>query len=226
MGISKEILDVVLILLPGIIAFIIAETLTPHNKSEFNRSIVYVIVLSAMSFFISVTIWKLYYQLSTKLKFAFQTSDINLSDTLFSFHSSYSFSFIVFSIAILLGLFFAWAVNKNLIYKFMFLHGDSNITSKMEVWDDFFSKKRENSYLVIRDIKNNLMYYGDLEHYSIGTTNQKFALHLCDVDVYENNSAKKLYNIDELYLPFHPESMTVEFPNFQIKHEGKDNEWQ
>ena len=54
MAISKEILDITLILLPGLIAFIIAESLIPYSKAEFKRSVAYVIILSAISFFIAI----------------------------------------------------------------------------------------------------------------------------------------------------------------------------
>lgn len=224
MELSKEIIDITLILLPGIIAFVIAESLIPSNKVEFNRSVVYVITLSAISFLISIILWKIYYVLSKSLKFSSQIPDLILTNNIFSFHSSYSFTFLVFAISILLGLFFAWAINNHLIYRLMNKLGGSNMTSNMEVWDDFFSTKRENAFVVIRDINNNLMYYGNVNYYSIGTTSKMLALHLIDVDVYENKSSEKLYNVSELYLPFHPESMTVEFPNFQIQNQGTPNE--
>ena len=77
MTISKEILDITLILLPGIFSFLIAEALIPHKQAEFNRSIIYVITLSAISFLISLTFWKLYSYLSIKLKFAEMPSNSN-----------------------------------------------------------------------------------------------------------------------------------------------------
>lgn len=220
MEISKEILDITLILLPGLFAFVIAEALTPQNKSEFERSVIYVIALSAMSFFIALGFWKLYYLISKSLYYLPQIPNLQF-DNIFSFHSSYPFAFLVFIIAIVLGIFFAWVININLIYKFMNKLGTSNMTSNMEVWDDFFSLKRENSFVVVRDINNNLMYYGCVNYYSIGTTSQMVALHLTDVDVFVNSSSEMLYNVQELYLPFHSESMTVEFPDFQTKHQGE-----
>ena len=102
--------------------------------------------------------------------------------------------------------------------------GASNMTSNMEVWDDFFATPRENSIVVVRDLNNNLMYYGAINYYSIGMTSRMVALHMTDVDVFQNDTAEKLYNVNELYLPFHSDSMTVEFPNFSIQNKGENNE--
>jgi hypothetical protein len=212
MTISKEILDITLILLPGLIAFIIAESLIPYNKAEFKRSVAYVIILSAISFFIAIIIWKLYYKLGLLLAFKYNVSNLELTN-IFSFKENIYFTFLVFVISVALGIFFAWAINKHIIYKLMSKLGGSSMTSNMEVWDDFFALKRENSFVVVRDIKNNLMYYGSVNYYSIATTSQMIALHLNNVDVFDNESSVKLYNVKELYLPFQPENMTVEFPN-------------
>jgi len=211
-AISKEILDITLILLPGLIAFIIAESLIPYSKAEFKRSVAYVIILSAISFFIAIIFWKLYYKLGLLLAFKYNVSNLELTN-IFSFKENIYFTFLVFVISIALGIFFAWAINKHIIYKLMSKLGGSSMTSNMEVWDDFFALKRENSFVVVRDIKNNLMYYGSVNYYSIATTSQMIALHLNNVDVFDNESSGKLYNVKELYLPFQPENMTVEFPN-------------
>lgn len=215
MQLSKEILDITLILLPGLFAFVIAEALVPYSKTEFKRSVVYVIALSAISFLITIIIWKLSYILFDFFKFSYQISNLAFTNNIFSFHSSLTFAFLVFIISILLGLTFAWAINNHLIYKLMNKLGASNMTSNLEVWDDFFATPRNDSFVVVRDINNDLMYYGGVNYYSIGTTSQMIALHLTDVDVYQNSSSDKLYAVNELYLPFHPESMTVEFPKFQ-----------
>lgn len=213
MELSKEILDIVVVILPGLFAFVIAEALTP-NKAEFNRSVVYTIALSALSFLSAIILWKLYYKLSYLLKFGYPISNIVFTNNIFSFHSNFYFALLVFMISILLGFTFAWAINSHLIYKLMNKLGASNMASNMEVWDDFFATPRENSFVVVRDINNDLMYYGNVNYYSIGTTTKMIALHLTDVDVYTNKTAQKLYNVNELYLPFHLESMTVEFPKF------------
>jgi len=224
MELSKELLEIVLILLPGLIAFVIAEALIPHSKAEFNRSVVYVIALSAISFLLAISLWKLYYALSVWLKFSPQITDLKFTNGIFSFHSSYIFALLVFILAVIIGLFFAWAINHNLIYKLMNKLGASNMTSNMEVWDDFFATPRENSFVVVRDINNNLMYYGTVNYYSIGLTSRMVALHMTDVDVFQNDTAEKLYDVNELYLPFHSDSMTVEFPNFPTQNQGEENE--
>lgn len=211
MEFSKEILDIVVVMLPGLFAFVIAEALSPH-KAEFNRAVIYVIALSAISFLITIIFWKLYYNLSISLKFGHKIANIEFANNIFSFHSNLGFALCVYIVSIFLGFIFAWAINNHLIYKLMYKLGASNMTSNVEVWDDFFSTKRENAFVVVRDINNNLMYYGNVNYYSLSTMSKMIALHLTDVDVYENSTGIKQYNVKELYLPFYSERMTVEFP--------------
>lgn len=214
MELSKELLDILLILLPGLIAFVIIESLIPHNKVEFNRLVIYVVALSALSFIISITIWKIYYQLALWFKLTNIPAELKLVNSLFTYHSNYSFIILVFVVSIILGLLFAFFINKKYIYKFMNKINASNMSSNLEVWDDFFSMPRENAFVVVRDIENNLMYYGSVVYFSISNTSKTPAIYLKDVDVYENDTSDHLYLVKEIYLPFKQNSMTVEFPNF------------
>lgn len=215
MELSKELLDILLILLPGLISFIIIESLIPYNKIEFNRLIIFVIALSAMSFFIVVLLWKIYFNLSVSFDFSIIPQKLDLDETIFSYHSNIFFTCYVFITSIILGLFFAWAISNKIIYKIINRIYDSNMTSNMEVWDDFFGISRENAFVVVRDNENNLMYYGEIVYYSISATSKIPALFLKDVDVFLNDNSEKLYNVNELYLPFNQNKMTVEFPNFE-----------
>lgn len=221
MELSKELLDILLILLPGLISFIIIESLIPYNKIEFNRLIIFVIALSAMSFFIVNLLWEIYLYLAVYLNIPAVPQKLNLNETIFSYHSNTFFTCYVFIISIILGLFFAWAISNKIIYKIINKIYTSNMTSNMEVWDDFFGTSRENAFVVVRDKENNLMYYGEVLFYSISATSKIPALFLKDVDVFLNEDSSKLYNVKELYLPFNKDKMTVEFPNFE---EGGTNE--
>jgi len=44
-------------------------------------------------------------------------------------------------------------------------------------------------------------------------------VYLMNVDIFRNSSSEQLYNVNELYLPFNSENMTIEFPNFTINKE-------
>lgn len=214
MELSKELLDIVLILLPGLISFVIVESLIPHNKVEFNRLVIYVIALSALTFLLSIGLWKIGNKLIMWLGFADTSNELTLTNSLFTYHSNYSFIVLVFITSVLLGLVFAFFINKKFIYKFMNKINASNMSSNLEVWDDFFAMPRENAFVVIRDIENDLMYYGTVVYYSISITSKTPSLYLKDVDVFENTTSQRLYDVKEIYLPFKQNTMTVEFPNF------------
>lgn len=213
MEISKEFLEILLILLPGLISFIIIESLIPHKKVEFNRLVIYVVLLSALSFILSIIIWKI---CSLCLMwFGFESlSKLNETASIFSYQSNFTFIILVFIISIIIGSFLVWAINEKVIYKIMNKINASHMLSNLEVWDDFFAMPRENAFVVIRDIEKNLMYYGIVAYYSISTTSKTAAIYLKDVDVFKNDTAEKLYDVKEIYLPFRENVMTVEFPNF------------
>jgi len=199
MTLSKEILDITLVLLPGLFAFILTEALIPYSKAEFKRSVSYVIILSAISFFIAIMLWKFYYNLSLWLKFSQKISNLEVNN-IFSFHENLYFTFLVYIVSVILGIFLAWAINNNIIYKLMNKLGGSNMTSNMEVWDDFFQEKRQNSFVVIRDIQNDIMYYGSVKYYSVGTTSKMTALHFIPPQKVNTTFSNSLFTFEPVTL--------------------------
>ena len=207
--ISKEIINIIWILMPGLISYIIIENFTIYRKPDFKRSAVYVIILN----FISLIFAKGLYKLCSRL-FGYEI-DFNQYELLPYLDTKFFFLTII--AGIIISVFVIVIINTNFIFKIT----PSNIASRLEVWDDFLSLKRKDALVVVRDMKNNVMYYGLVEHYSIATNNQIGALHLKDISVYNNNNLENGYEINELYLPFVSEYMTIEFP--KIKPPKEDN---
>ncbi len=192
-------LEVPLILSPGLITFLMIEHFTISKQMDFKKSTVYVIVLNILLFFFA------------NLSNQWIGFKIDSGGHLLSFHDSLEFTGLVFILALILGFIFTYIINKKYIYKLM----PSNIVSKLEVWDDFFSIKRTNAHVVIRDLENKIMYYGTIKHYSMATEQQVWALHLVNITVFDVDNTNKNYDIKELYLPFNTKSMTIEFPKIK-----------
>lgn len=216
MQISKELLDVILLLTPGIISFYIIETLTHYKKVSYQRIILNVIILNFMIYFgiyLFVQILEVF-SFSYLSKWNLSTEQLLLKKTNILIMSLG----LIFSL--LIGLFLSRAINKKYIFRFANKFNISNLSSNLNVWDDFLSKERDKNIIIIRDSVNNLMYYGMIDSYS-ETTLEKKELHLSDVTIYDDFEATKLYDVEELYLVVN-DTMIMEIPSLPIKDE--DNE--
>jgi len=211
--VSKELLDVILLLTPGIISFYIIETLTHYKKVTYQRIVLNVIILNFIIYFGIYIFIKILNKISThwadKLNLATEQilhKDINISIMILG---------LIFSI--FLGFWLSKAINKKYIFRFANRLNISDLSSNLNVWDDFLSSNRTENVVVIRDKVNNLMYYGLIGSYS-ETTLEKKELHLFDVTVYGNIEANKLYDVEELYLIIN-DTMTIEVPHLNNKDE-------
>lgn len=217
--ISLELVSLILILVPGLISFIIIENLTTQHKIEYKKSIVYVILLNFISFAILFLLcWMLHHDCFDYLKN--YDEDLNLSKIVLSYN--FSLFFILWIIlSIIIGFIIAILINKNIIYKIANYLGATIKVSNLPVWDDILSTPRESNFIVIRDMKNKLIYCGNLAHYSMLSATE---IHLVNVDIY-NEEAIFLYDVEEIYLPF-MEHMTIEFPKYEIENKENKNEKQ
>lgn len=209
--ITVELISFVLVLIPGLLSFIIIENLITQHKIEYKRSIIYVILLNFISFSVS------YMTHIVLLKFGFDffdylkndTTNINLSIIIFS--SKFIPFFVLWIVlSITIGFCIVYLINKSIIYKIAKFCGVSLKTSNLPVWDDILRIQRESNYVVIRDMRHKLIYYGKLAHYSMLSATE---VHLLDTVVYDKNTVL-LYKVKEIYLPF-SEYMTIEFPQYE-----------
>ena len=215
MTISKELLDIILILTPGIIAFYIIEALTHHKKIEYQRVLLNIVVLNFIIYFL---IYLFSLGLNKHLPNFAHTVHLT-NEHILSKNTNITIMTLGLLFAILLGLVISRAVNKKYLFKMAKYLKSTDLNSNLNVWDDFLSEKRKFNGIIIRDISNNLMYYGIPKRYSEFSL-EKRELHLIDIRIHSNKTNKELYRINELYLVLN-DTMTIEIPNF--KHQGKDH---
>ncbi len=212
MTISKELLDIILILTPGIIAFYIIEALTHHKKIEYQRVLLNIIILNFIIYFLiyllSIGVNKHSPDIANTLNLTKEhilSKDTNITTMALGLFFS-----------ILIGLTMARAVNEKYLFKIAKYFKVSDLDSNLNIWDDFLSEERSFSGIIVRDKQNNLMYYGIPKRYSEFSLDKK-ELHLMDVRIYFNDDTEKeLYRQNELYLVLN-DTMTMEVPKFNTK---------
>ena len=209
MTISKELLDIMLVLTPGIISFYIIKSLTHHKKIEYQRVVLNIIVLNfiiyLMIYLFSIGLHKHFPDVANKWHLT--TDHIMIK----SMNVSVMILGLIF--ALLIGLFLSRFINEKYIYKIAKYLKISDLDSNLNVWDDFLSEKRDFSGIIVRDYENNVMYYGVPKRYSEFSHDKK-ELHLEDVRIFLEQEAEELYRQNELYLVIN-DKMTIEIPKIE-----------
>ncbi len=217
MTISKELLDIMLVLTPGIISFYIVEALTHHKKIEYQRVILNIIVLNFIIYLLiylfAIGLYKHFPDLAQKWHLStdhIMVKSINVPMMILGLF-----------FAILIGLVLSRWINEKYIYKLAKYLKVSDLDSNLNVWDDFLSEKRDFDGIIVRDYENNVMYYGVPKRYSEFSHDKK-ELHLEDVRIFLEQEAEELYRQNELYLVIN-DKMTIEIPRLERnKNEQKD----
>ena len=209
MTISKELLDVMLVLTPGVISFYIIESLTHHKKIEYQRVLLNIIVLN---FMIYLMIYLFSIGLNKHLPGIAHSWHLS-TEHILTKNMNIALMVLGLFFAVLLGLIISRAINEKYIYKLAKQFKVSDLDSNLNVWDDFLSEQRVFNGVIIRDFENNIMYYGVPKRYSEFSHDKK-ELHLEDVRIYEEETAIELYRQNELYLVIN-DKMTIEIPKIE-----------
>ena len=209
---SIEIVKIVIFLIPGILSMIILERLITHKKIEFDRFATYSIVLAFFIYIFHYMFWLITYKLYLLLKW--NKLEIDVPELIINRFLNNSeiidlFSVITVSfVGILISLILAYIINNKFVNRIgQFL----NVTSKFgdeSVWD-FFHNKPKKDWVIVRDLKNDIMYYGWISIYSdYGNENDELILQ--NVVVYKNSTAELLYEVAEIYIAEKRENLRIE----------------
>ncbi len=201
MSFSDFTLRIILIFLPGLIAYIIVEQLTEHKEVKPYRFFI-------NSFMLGFFCYLLYYPISLapflKLKFSFikslldSKSPLNIEEILFAT-----------LLSIPLGFLFSTFLNKKILHRIAKKLKVSKKFGDLDVWS-YIMNSQAPEWVIIRDLENDLMYEGWVQAFSDST--EKDELFLRDVKVFTNKFAQELYGVPGLYLPKKRENLIIEFP--------------
>ncbi len=197
-----------LIFIPGIIAFIIVDALTVHDKiSPF-----FAILQSAVLGFLC---YLSYYPISEilNLPFSFLKTITNLKQAI-------DFKEVAFStlMAIPIGLILSALIYHKVLFKVAHRLAVSRKIGAPGVWSHVVSihpKTIDTQWVNIIDEQKELLYFGFLQFFSDNSDlENEYFLRNVDVYEYQNNSpGKMIYQIPALYLNGNRENFKVEFPN-------------
>jgi hypothetical protein len=206
MNFSEFTLYVMLIFLPGIIAYKVFEELT-HQKDKKG----YEVIISSLLFgFISY----LFYYAFFKILYCFFDSE-------FPFHFletlkdpkniDYGEVFFVSCFAVLIGLILTVIDTYKILhslaryFRITFKHGDLDTFTYL-----MHSNVGKEPWVIIRDMENNRAYNGWISKYSVGQEQNE--LFIRDVIVYENSTGTTIMTSPGIYLAKPKEKFIIEFP--------------
>lgn len=199
MTLSEFTLRIILIFLPGLIAYIIIEQLTVHKEIRPYRFFINSLILGFLCYLI-------YYPISliSNLEFNFIQSLLNNKAS-----PDIKEILITILLSIPLGFIFSKLINRKILHKFAQKLKVTNKFADIDVWSLIMNSEIP-EWVVIRDIENDLMYEGWVHFFSDST--ERDELFLRDVKVFTNSTAQPLYEVPGLYLPRKRENLTIEFP--------------
>ena len=207
MNLSEFAFRMILIFVPGIIAFKIFEKLTFHREYKASD-----ILLGSLTFgFLCYLSYYLVFvdipnHLGSTPPRIFHFSQILMNP-------NYKMDFgeiliVTVLVSVPVGLIATTIANKRVLYKIANKFRISEIVDNTNVWTKVFSSS-ESEWVVIREYSKDLMYEGAIEFYSNGL--EKNEIMLKEVEVYCNSTGKHQYSLPRVYLNLSRESFTIEF---------------
>ena len=207
-NISEFTFRIFLIFIPGVLAFIIVDTLTVHDKT----TPFFAVLKSAILGFLC---YLSYYPISKLFNFTF-----SFLQTITDLEQTIDFKEVAFStlMAIPVGLILSALIYHKILFKIAYWLRISRKIGAPGVWSHIAAiepKTIDLQWVNIIDERKGLFYRGFLQLFSDNNDleNEYF---LRNVDVYEyqnNKQGKLIYQIPALYLNGKRENFTVEFPN-------------
>ena len=224
MEITDFVVKIILLFLPGVIAFLIIERITIHKEIKIHRLIIYSLLLG----FICYSIFNLIMMIiknnvNYRCSFFISLTENNIQslDLIEIFY--------VALISIFVGYISSYLINYKILHKIAYIIKASKKFGDIDVWSYIMNSSNEEiEWVVVRDIENDLIYEGWVNAFSDG--NDRNELFLRYVIVFRNSTGKKLYEVPALYLARNRDKLIIEFPKLSMdgynirKKEGVKND--
>ncbi|MCX6147308.1 MAG: hypothetical protein NTW25_08680 [Candidatus Kapabacteria bacterium] len=205
---SEFSIKLIIILIPGIIATKIVWMLTSNqNNSKFNF-IISAILYGVFSYLLFQIVS--FIGIYSLLNFIFNTHYNYTSLKIWGLNSHkiyYDEVMWASFFSIIVGLLITLSDNYKILNKFAKKlrisnkFGDENLYS-------YFLNSKEIDYVYIRNIKNNITYYGRVNAYSENKTDCEIVL--LEVSIYRYEDSILLYEVDQIYLSFNRSELIIE----------------
>jgi len=203
MELSEFTLRIILLFIPGIISLFIIDKLAPHREFKPYQLLAFSLILGFICYLLYYPIVKLANLKGVNLQFKFinslldKTVPLDLTEIL-----------IVSILSVVVGFIVTYFITYKILHYIAHLIKASRKMGEPDVWSYVMGFPKI-GWVVIRDIKNDLMYDGWVSAYS-DSTDKNNEICLSDVKVYKNSTAEEMYDVDILYLSIDKENMRLE----------------
>lgn len=213
MEISQLAIKIMFLCLPGVIFFLIYNSLVGKRTQSDLEMFLLVFFFSIVSYF-PVGLIKGVINLYNGAAFEVRVHNINL---FFTENGSPAFGEMFWAsiVSIFLSYFFSYLYNRKSINLIARKIGVSNRFGDEDVWHFFHNadpKEKNDGWIFVRDHKQNLVYYGSITYWS--ESEKERELIISEVSVFSNDDSEKLYEMDHIYICRAKDDLTLEVPKF------------
>ena len=197
--------------LPGLMAFIVVDTLTTHKPINNVWVFLYVVLLGWVCYVANYLVQVIWFWCA-EVPFAFvhmltnKEQALNLSDILGAC-----------ILSLPTGLIISWIINHHWLNRIAQFFRITRKHPNTDVWNQLMNQRGSDvEWVVIRDQDKDLMYRGWVAFFADSTDDFDEIL-LTGAEVYRNSTGIFLYNVPGLYLSMKHGSKVVEFPKLKLK---------
>jgi hypothetical protein len=202
MSLTEYTFRLLLLFLPGVIAFVIIDNLTVHRETKTPHRVIYSLLLGFLSYLLLTVFTKIIQFLCPLL------SSVQFIVSLTDKNAQINFAEILTAsiIGVLLGGFFCKAINDRWLFKLASKLRISNKFQETDAWANCIATYHP-VWVTIRDREQRIIYVGRL--ITSSDSSERDGLVLENAMVYTEDS-DLLYEVQVLYIPTKMEKLTIE----------------
>lgn len=208
MEVSALTLRVLLLFFPGVLCAMLVDALTVHRQRDSAQFLTHAFVLGLASYLLLyVGQWAC--AGAADVLGLPPPRPVTFVDALLNDNIRISWGEIVLAagIAFLQGLGISASVNNQVLHRMARRLRITRKRGSLDLWSYVLGSPDAN-WVLVRDLQFAFTYFGWLEEFS--ETAQTAELWLRDVEVFDSNTATKLYDTDALYLTRDPRTLVIE----------------
>lgn len=218
MEITELTIRIIIILVPGVIASLVLNTLKVRHKKQSDYLFTIISIVLGLGSYMFLQLLCYLFGVIKSL-FPGTSSQYYSLKTLKSLsNGTVVYTEILFAsvCAVILAFIVAYLDNKKLINS---IGRKLNVSNKYgdENAYTYFLNSQDIDWVYIRDMENKLTYLGLVEIFS--ETEEIKELVLSDVTVFSYPDSEELYRINKIYLSYSKDKMIIERPNFKTNGE-------
>ena len=212
MSITSFLIRIIFIFIPGLICYFLFSQLTGRRAKEHWQNFLVILTFSVLcyfSYFVLVTMLnsliKLLNPSSRGIELFFIKSIFDEKVPL-NWNEIILVSIIGFAMSYVFALYY----NKNIVTVLGILVKVTTRYGDEDVWNFFHNVVPDIEWVVVRDHKLDLLYYGWIDAYSDSGENRE--LFLKEASVHDNETGDFLYKVESMYISRDRFDLTIEVP--------------